>query len=246
MRCFTCLFYILSILCSLDTCLSIITPPANSCYLVQGRLSLYLPLTQRRHLSPVDLYNQANSAIKNNMDSGALAECNHDIVKLTYLNDGSVLISNSTDTAANSSGNQKNTFPLTIAWALLGIFGVVLAGIYAKFRYKRYSQRSQSRGHFTAMGDDDNSVEIKDDAIDTPSTSSPVSYGLLDSEWIHFQKASSANNANGISFPSRPDTPGTDDVKDPPLSDDPTDLTILESRIQKVEDKLKVFVEVMK
>jgi len=162
-----------------------ITPPATGCFLVQGRLTLYLPLVQRRQLSSMDAYNQASNTIKSGMNSGALAKCNRDIVSLTYLSDDDsaiILLSNITNTPTNSSTN-TNTFPLVIAWALIGVLSVALVGIYAKFRLHRHFQIDKSKRTAAVICDDGIEV-IANNSVGAPLTHSSVSLGLLESEWV--------------------------------------------------------------
>ena len=127
------------------------------------------------------------------MDSGALAQCNQNIVKLSYLNDGgTVVVSNSTNTSATSGGHNMNIFPVTIAMVLLSIFGVVLASIiYAKSRYKKRAEKEKAEVTFFAMCDEGD--EVSDHAIDTSWTTSSISFGLLDTEWAEFRSSLSQN-----------------------------------------------------
>lgn len=165
------------------------TPPAIGCYFVQGRLTLYLPSVQGRHLLPMDSYNQASNTIKNEMDNGDLAKCDHRIFALTYLNDDSFLLLNSTISSANRI-EEKNSLPLSMAWALIGILGGVFVGIYAKSRYKRYyTQQKKLRSASAVTCDDSIEVMINKTGVSptSTSTSSSISFDLLESEWVDFQ-----------------------------------------------------------
>jgi hypothetical protein len=108
-------------------------------------MTVYLStVRRRRHLSSTDVYGQASSTIQSGMSSGAFAQSNPAIVKLTYLNDGTTTGGNNTSTTSlppltgsndgsttitlnNSTGNKKDSSLTPVAWALLGVFGGIFA-----------------------------------------------------------------------------------------------------------------------
>jgi hypothetical protein len=97
------------------------------------------------------------------MSSGAFAQSNPAIVKLTYLNDGATTGGNNTSTTSlppltgsndcsttitlnNSTGNKKDSSLTPVAWALLGVFGGIFAlAILALTTYlkRRHNKRGR-------------------------------------------------------------------------------------------------------
>ena len=120
-------------------------------------------MRQRRHLSSTDVYGKASSAIQGGMSSGTLAQSNTAIVKLTYLNDGTVASIGPNNNTSNASlptltgssndvptvtENKKNKDSILtpVAYALIGVFGgvftlAILALTYFKLRHKNDRQQ---------------------------------------------------------------------------------------------------------
>jgi hypothetical protein len=151
-------------------------------------------------ISSKDVWTQAVRVIQVGMDSGQLAKGIHEIVRLTYIDDGKV-IANTTATSAGQSGG-RNTSPRMIAWSLFGLFGVVLLGTYIKWRC-RHSLRNKCKER---VGDKTISVNAKGTIPPFPF-SSPISFGLWDSEWVEFQD--SIYSPRGYPPPSSPRTLST-------------------------------------
>jgi len=131
-------------------------------------MTVYLStVRRRRHLSSTDVYGKTSTAIQSGMSSGAFAQSNPAIVKLTYLNDGTTTGGNNTSTTSlppltgsndgsttitlnNSTGNKKDSFLTPVAWALLGVFGgifalAILALTYLKRRHNKRGREEEPK-----------------------------------------------------------------------------------------------------
>ena len=137
-------------------CSASISPAATYCYLIEGKLTIFLPTVRRRQVSSNNVYEQASQALQSGMGSGALAKSNQYIVRLSYLNDGTnsttalppLSGTNATTIAVDGSGSNNGTSPVT--WAMLGVFGgvfalAVLAFAYYKRRQKRREEEPKAR-----------------------------------------------------------------------------------------------------
>jgi len=152
------------------------------------------------------------------MTSGALARCHLDIVTLTYLNDGdaSITLSNSTTDVSVRTVENKNTFTLVIAWALMGVLSAILVGIYlVKRGSNRRKRDTLSRKDFVVTHD--NGIEVTDD---NNTVYSSATLRLMESDWIDFRSGLDFESElcvpNSSRFSSnRPlDTSWSDSVKD--------------------------------
>jgi hypothetical protein len=176
----------------LDICGAARPSKAISCYVIQGRLTLYLPTAQGRRQalnSMADTMTQTSDAIKSCMENGALARCHRDILSLTYLNDdeSTILFSNVTKTLENS-----NTLPLIISFVLLGLLTSILVVIYLlKARHHRQTKEDASSNKTLHA--------ISYDGIEIISKTS----GLLETDRVDLQGIIHDSNSNKWSHSNR-------------------------------------------
>jgi hypothetical protein len=139
--------------------------------LVEGKITVYLPMIRLRSLSKEDVYEQTSSTIQNGMNSGVFVQSTSGIAKLSYLNDGRdtgtgrstlppLYASNNTSVTV-SSGVGKNNSSSPIAWALIGVFGglfalAVLAFVNYRNRQKRKDRDEEPKCNVVSL--DDNTV----------------------------------------------------------------------------------------